>query len=154
MSTQYPHFVGPTEANLREVAPNMYVGGIFSTSFNIKWDTVVDFQGVSADQFDDNYDNYANYRVVLTLPFDDGRPFPSGYLDKAWDAVQRAQGPILFHCAMGVSRSTSAIWAMLVMLGVPPDEAFRRIKVGRGPFPDTFNSAVAWVSANAVKLKG
>lgn len=139
--------------NLREVAPDLYVGGLFTLAYRGPWDTIVEFIGSSLppkyDQ-DDFRDGYEGYRVVLSFPMDDGDVFKKSTLDKCWQAVQDAQGPVLFHCAEGVSRTVSAMYAMLRVSGMEHDEAVFRVKTldGRLPMRDTFGSARRWAESH------
>lgn len=128
--------------NLREVHPNFYVGGMCSALMP-GFDTVVAFDGYEGDPA------YAKFRKVAYLFFDDGETFPPQYLQSAYLSFVGAQGrPVLFHCAMGISRSVSAVYAVLRLLGLSHEEAFTRARhPTRNPMPKTFNAARSWAEA-------
>lgn len=135
--------------NLREVAPGFHLGGGAAITLREDWTLAVDFDGLSLDE--DNRAAYPAGTRVEVLRFVDGRSFPPGHLDRALVLVgeHRARGPILFHCAAGLSRSPSAAYAMLrVAYGLPHEEALRRVQAPNGegyPLPRTLNSAIEWV---------
>lgn len=135
--------------NLREVASGFHLGAAAAATGRKDWALVVDFDGLSQDA--DNRDCYPTTARVEVLRFTDGRSFPPGHLDRALVLLNeyRERGPILFHCAAGMSRSPSAAYAMLrVAYELPHEEALRRIQVPNGdgyPLPRTLNSAIEWV---------
>lgn len=138
----YPRWIGQPFESLREVAPGMYVGSWFCLAYARPWDTIVDFHGSSLDP--EYTDGYETARVVVSVPIEDGEAIPWKVLDKAWAACVNAQGPVLFHCAMGISRSVSAMSAMLLRSGYYDEaEAAKHVRFGR-PLKHTYASAVAW----------
>lgn len=83
----------------------------------------------------------------VSMPFEDGEAVPVEVLTKAWEMW--GKGPLLIHCAAGLSRSASVAYALLVRGGVPSEEALRRIKVeGNEQYPmrKTLASAHAWAT--------
>ncbi len=81
---------------------------------------------------------------------EDGDGIPRSTLDRVWALVQNAQGPVLIHCAAGLSRSASVAVAMMRARGIEAREARRRVEEGNGynpgtyPMSRTFASALAW----------
>lgn len=138
--------------NLREVAPGFHLGAAAAIIGREDWALVVDFDGLSRDAV--NRGAYPKAAHVEVLQFTDGRSFPPGHLDRALALLNEYRehhwrGPILFHCAAGMSRSPSAAYAMLrVAYDLPHEEALRRIQVPNGdgyPLARTLNSAIEWV---------
>jgi len=125
--------------NLREVAPGLYVGGQV-TPIHDGFDTVIDLAGQ-----DDP--SYKKFRKVLHWTFTDGLPVPEPLLDAVWDLLQKAQGPVLIHCAEGRSRSVSVAYAMLRRQGQDHEAAYAAVCSTHGPpVPTTFNSVHEWVN--------
>lgn len=160
----WPRWIDPSdEVNLREVAPNLYVGAEYAplrppegTRGN-RWELVVDWYG-SSQRYPSRVQKTA--KRVLSLPFDDGDRFPDGALSQMIRRVQaaRRRGPVLLHCQAGLSRSASAAYAALRRLSrVPHEEALRRVKghpsegtqvIRTYPRKDTLASARAWVEGS------
>ena len=133
--------------NLREVGQGLYVGAELSPGLRPAgpWSAVVDLYGTS--ELTSHGFLYQGSRKVLTWPFDDGDHFPSGCLDNIEKITreQRAIGPVLLHCQAGLSRSCSAAYAMMRLMGFPDDEALRRVKVyPEFPRAPTLASAHRW----------
>lgn len=139
--------------NLRKVAKRLYIGSMFAVSPELSgrhWDTVIDMAGVSGPESSADSsirDTYKSFRKVVTLGVDDGEKIPPSYLFKAVRAYQKAHGPVLVHCHMGISRSVSVAYAILrVALGLSHEEAYRRvIDPRRKPHPVTIKSTRDWV---------
>ena len=139
------------EINLREVAPNLYVGGQFSPlemPTGKKWELVVDFYGKSA-QYPSRVRDTA--KKLLALPFLDGDRFPPGALTRALQQVRaaRRRGPVLIQCQAGLSRSASAAYGLMRRIGrLSHAVALKRVKCrGAAEFPReaTLASAREWV---------
>jgi hypothetical protein len=66
---------------------------------------------------------------------DDGKPKPAAWFERGVGfvlgalAVPRAR--ILIHCALGVSRAPSMAYAVMRVMGWPPEEAVARIRRAR-----------------------
>jgi hypothetical protein len=152
MTQKWPRWIERDETiNLREVAPNLYVGAEYATLHppeGQKWELVVDWYG-SSKQYPSRVKRTA--KKLLSLPFLDGDAFPEGALDTLARRVQaaRRQGPVLVHCQAGLSRSASSAYALLRKLSrVPHEEALRRVKVMAGfPRKETLGSARRWVES-------
>lgn len=136
--------------NLREVAPGLHVGSYLGVMLRSDWSLVIDYDGVS--QEDDNASFYPP-NTLQVLRFDDGRLFPQGHLNRTLELFDQiltpALGrPVLLHCAMGLSRSPSAAYALLrVRYGLDHGKALRRIRVQGNlgyPLERTLAGAVAW----------
>jgi len=134
--------------NLREVAPNLYVGEE-TAPLRGDWHTIIDFYGHVPFYVEPAQKAAKRY---IRIPFDDGREFPAGALDAAWTAWQEAElegGDTLIHCQAGLSRSASAAYAMLrKRFGLRHAEALSRVVT---PFTDqqypmkaTLKSAADW----------
>ncbi len=136
--------------HLREVAPGLHVGGGAAVTLRSDWCLVIDFDGLSQDP--DNAGAYPRTAVLHALPMEDGNPFPPGNLDRveALYLEHLGQGPILFHCAMGASRSASAAYAILrKVVGLEHGEALRRVQIPSlcgYPMKHTLQSAVRWAT--------
>lgn len=149
MSSKWPRWVNRDESeNLREVAPNVYVGAEYATLTppGGKWELVVDFYGSDLRWPSRTRDTA---KKAIAIPFLDGDSFPPGALTKTLRAVRsaRQRGPVLIHCQAGLSRSASAAYAFLRRVSrLPHAEALRRVKVCAGfPRVETLASARSWV---------
>jgi hypothetical protein len=136
----FPRWVTP-DANLREVAPRLYVGnprGIEHPPPGGRWALVIDFCG----ELERDPSRYRRALRALSFPFKDGDPIPDGVLD-------RLQGPVLLHCAAGLSRSVSVAYAMIrATHNTGHREALALVKADpRFPLPETLGSAYDWVEA-------
>lgn len=146
---KWPRWIERDEdINLREVAPNLYVGAEYATKHppeGKKWELVVDWYG-SSQQYPSRVRDTAN--KLLAIPFLDGDVFPAGALDRMAKRVQaaRKRGPVLIHCQAGLSRSASAVYSLLRRCSrLPHAEALRRVKVIAGfPRTTTLASARKW----------
>lgn len=152
-STKWPRWIERDETiNLREVAPNLYVGAEYATLHppeGKKWELVVDWYG-SSTQYPSRVKRTA--KKLLSLPFLDGDAFPPKALDTLLRRVQsaRSRGPVLVHCQAGLSRSASSAYALLRRLSrLPHEEALRRVKVMPGfPRKATLGSARGWAEGS------
>ena len=151
MTTNFPRWVDPNAKNLREVAPNLYIGAESSPD-NHQWALVIDLYGSSA-RYPQRYRGASD---VIRIPFNDGDGFPPGSLDTIFTHVRRAigRGPVLIHCQAGLSRSASAAYAMMrAIWGLPHEEALRRVKMTPYfPMPNTLASARDWVGKRTSRL--
>lgn len=147
---KWPRWVDTDDlVNLREIAPNLYVGAEYSPLHppaGKKWELVVDWYGTSG-RYPSRTRDTARY--VLSIPFLDGDVFPAKALDRVLARVQaaRRRGPTLIHCQAGLSRSASAAYGFLRRLGrLPHKEALRRVRTEYVEFPrtTTLASARAW----------
>jgi hypothetical protein len=150
---RWPRWIERDEAiNLREVAPNLFVGAEYATLHppeGTKWELVVDWYG-SSKQYPSRVRSTA--KKLLSLPFLDGDAFPPKALDTLVRRVQtaRRRGPVLVHCQAGLSRSASSAYALLRRLSrLPHEEALRRVKVlPQYPRKETLGSARRWVEGS------
>jgi protein-tyrosine phosphatase len=146
----WPRWSQPDEDfNLREVAPNLWVGAEMSPLLRPAgdWRLVVDFYGSSQDS--ENKPFYQGIGNLLHRSFHDGIAFPPGVLDDVLSGVVQniQQGPVLLHCQAGLSRSASAAYAMMRMAGQSHQSALARVKVEPGfPRSQTLASAQRWVA--------
>ena len=146
----WPKWINKDEReNLREVAPNVFVGAEYATLSppgGKPWELVIDFYG-SDLRWPSRTKTTA--KKALAIPFLDGDNFPAGALTTTVRAVREARkrGPVLIHCQAGLSRSASAAYAFLRRVSrVPHAEALRRVKVCAGfPRTETLGSARSWV---------
>lgn len=142
-------------ANLREVAPHLFIGSEHSPRKG-KWTLVVDMCGSSKNA----RRRYDSAERLVCLPFDDGHPIPEGYLEEALRNIlpARSQGDVLVHCHAGLSRSASVAYAVLrVDDELKHREALRRVKTGPDspwPHPVVLDSAREWVRAWNTELGG
>lgn len=139
----YPKILHSDVRNLREVAPGLYVGSVYTLNKKGPWDTIIDMIGASKRP--EYKSDYFGYRRVLALPMEDGNEVPQMYMKQAITAVKEAQGPTLIHCAMGISRSVSVAYGVLRHLGYGHHEALRRVvdPCGVTPMNKTFASVRA-----------
>ena len=132
--------------NLRYVGPNLLVGAYRAPAEYRGYSAIIDFYGKGS-----SYDEYPKDASILKLAFEDGDTFPPGALDAvcAFVTAHRGKGPVLLHCAAGLSRSASAAYAMLRVLdGLDHADALERVKTETNPeYPmtRTLNSARGWV---------
>lgn len=143
---KFPRWISQVPAmNLREVGRNLYVGAVSSVDVFPEWAAVVDLAGTSMH----TPSEYNRAHVFLRWPMVDGTSFSSGQLTAVYQVVRSGvrRGPVLIHCAAGLSRSVSAAYAVLrVSEGLSHDQALKRVKVHKDyPLPDTLASARAWV---------
>ena len=147
----FPRYVPEADqrANLREVAPGLYVGGMIAVcerpTRTRDWWAVVDCHGY-------RHEGQREYRFgtlprVVRYGFDDCGPVPVSLLVAASALYRERSGEILVCCAAGISRSASVAYAMMRdVLGTPHDEALASVSQrGGGPHPTTLASAQAWV---------
>lgn len=154
MATKYPRWMN-NRYNLREVAPGIYVGGIYS--FSVMADKVLskviltDIRTVRSDTDQKVLLRMiGEYGPVLYLPFNDQTPIPNYVFETVW-AMYKSTGSILIACFAGISRSVSVTYAMLVMSGYSKEDAVALcFDPNQPPHPVTFESADRWVDS---KLK-
>lgn len=156
----YPRWVDKRDPYLlREVARNFYIGAERSPELDpgALWAAVVDLYGSGEER----PARYEGANVLMRWPFYDGDSFPPGALD-AIEGVLRGNlrhGPVLVHCQAGLSRSASAAYAMLRVLGAHNHaEALRRVKADPDfPRRKTLASARRWAKkrslAGAIPLR-
>lgn len=132
-------------ANLREVAPGIYVGSQWAVPL-MGWALVVSVGGAEM------HHQGANLRWF----FEDGDPVPDGLMAQVEEQVRAriAHGPVLIHCAAGLSRSPSVAYGVLRRLhGLDHDTALGRVQVpgheGRYPLKPTLGSVRAWLAGEA-----
>lgn len=145
----YPRYITSRfEVNLREVAPGLFVGGCLALEradeMGVRFAEVIDFYGHGPEALR----RRATYRPTMI----DGKAFDPAVLDEVCRRVRRALAsgrPVLLHCQAGVSRSTSAAYAMVRHLfGRSHQSALRLVRGDPNPkFPleGTLNSARVWV---------
>lgn len=155
----YPEWLNTQgEYNLRLVGKNLAVGAFAAPELHlmdgrrsIPWACIVDLYGSSKEYDTSHGEAYKHATVMLRFPFEDGNGFPPGALDAIKAAVRagRKTGPVLIHCAAGMSRSVSAAYAMLRVLdGLSHEAALERVRDPEQPnFPmrTTLASARRWV---------
>ena len=164
--SRYPRWVTPQTKtldrlhpqNLREVGPNLYVGAEMSppvTPDTGRWALIVDLCGSAVDDHavQMNYLPFADR--VVSAPFLDAEPIPEGHLDEVLPRIvaARGRGPVLVHCAAGLSRSASVAYVVLRSEDhLTHDEALRRVAVPgiypHYPHPTVLRSARAWLREN------
>lgn len=148
-STQEVGFV-----NLRQVAagPDIYIGAAAALAVSmIGWGTIFDMAGISREP--DMRIEYEEIRAkgtrVISLPFSDGVEVPKAYVEQVLGVLATtlppARHPVLFQCAMGLSRSASMAYIVLrVVHKLDHAEALRRVEAIPGwPHKVTLASAVA-----------
>jgi protein-tyrosine phosphatase len=170
----WPRWLQPVQApgigaNLREVAPDLWVGAqpaVLPAKHAPAWDTVVNLRVAPEDRDNEPHDEasskyvkaYARARKVYSLPFDDGEPPPDWVLEDALAAWRARRGPVLIHCHWGLSRSASiAAVILLVDLGLSEAEARRRVKTPGAigwPRGETLEPAIAWAHAELANDHG
>lgn len=149
MATKYPRWMND-RYNLREVAPGLYVGGIYS--FSVMADKVLskviltDIRTVRSDTDQKVLlKMIGDYGPVLYLPFNDQTPIPEYVFETVW-SMYRSTGSMLIACFAGISRSVSVTYAMLVMSGYSREEAVALcFDPTQTPHHITFESAQRWV---------
>lgn len=132
----------------REVAEDLYVGAFAAPGFpplpEKKWSAIVDLCGSSKEYLHE-------YPVKpMSLPFEDGSAVPASTLERVLALRLRTEGPLLIHCAAGLSRSASVAYGLLrIHYRLEHLEALRRVQVcdeSVYPMPETLASVVEWVT--------
>ena len=149
----FPYWIDESNGhtNLRLVGRNLAVGAWAAPREFKGWSGIIDFYGSSRE----DPEEYPEGASLLRIPFEDGQQFPKGALDTALMFVQahRKDGPVLFHCAAGLSRSASAAYAMLRVLdGLSHEDALERVQTENTDYPmqATLNSARGWVQRRRI----
>lgn len=154
----YPRWVpgADSRAMLREVAPNLYVGGLNAVQEHPtptqEWWGVVDCHGYTDNtQARGREEAMQTRHRLVRIFFHDGDPVPRELLTAAMGLTRKRRGPLLISCHMGASRSVSVAYAMLrVVDGLSDDEALARVKLpGCAPRPETLQSARRWADEYA-----
>jgi hypothetical protein len=148
----YPRWIEEdADHNLRAVAPGLYVGAELSPGLRPEgdWAAVIDFYGSS--DLDHRWYLYEGSTQVERMAFIDGEGFPPDVLPRVVRIVHEAlpKGPVLLHCQAGLSRSASAAYAALRVLGGKGhQEALGRVKIMPGfPRTETLASARRWAES-------
>jgi len=146
------------DANLREVAPGLYVGNAKSPIVGATegfW-TIVDLCGPSGNGSLDQgrFRAYQSVARYIQMPFADGDAVPE-QLMAGLSVIARAELPskkMLIHCRMGLSRASTVAYVVLRMRwGLSHSEALNRVRVSDEPSfpaPVTLTSAWSWVEAH------
>lgn len=156
---QFPQRIetADTRANLRRVAPGLYVGGATAVCERSvrghDWWAVVDCHGPKHTSSVQREVRFGQLDRVIRYAFEDGSPVPEALLVAAEALYRRQAGPLLISCAAGVSRSASVAYALLrVVRGLSPDEAMARVACAAGrPLPNTVTSAEKWATQRLVE---
>lgn len=139
MKKPWPAWVDRDAAvNLRQVGENLYVGAFAAHEKLGLWGGVVSFYAPRGEP---------RTRRHLYWPFEDGERFPEGCLTAVEAFCRDRQGPVLLHCAAGLSRSAAAAYAILCTHHrCSHEEALLRVRATPGyPLDETLLSAVDWV---------
>ena len=149
---RWEHFNGESTQDkglmrCREVAHNLYVGGYAAMLMRSDWRCILALTSYEPGDRARLRKEYPGV-VARCLPFPDGAPVPEVYFDEAlalWDA-HGATGPVLFHCAQGLSRSASVAYVVLrLRCGLDHEESMRRLVVIPGyPMAQTIQSATRY----------
>lgn len=150
-----------TTPNLREVAPDLYVGAATAVltppSQHTAWDTILCLNWSESDLAlrpalggpdPAVRAGYGAARVSHCASFIDGNKVPFAVLEDALSLWAYREGPMLIHCHWGLSRSASVAAAILrLKFDLPEDEALRRVRLPGVPLTDwprprTLNSAM------------
>lgn len=147
-----------TRANLRRVAPGLYVGSAVAVcerpARNRDWWAVIDCHGPRGVASVHRELRFGQLDHVIRYAFEDGEPVPEALLVAAEVLYRRAGGSVLVSCAAGVSRSASVAYALLrVVRELPHDEALERVACAGGrPRPETLASAERWAARRLAEL--
>jgi hypothetical protein len=153
----FPRYVleADQRANLREVAPNLFVGGMIAVcerpTRTRDWWAVIDCHGYR--QEGQREVRMGTLPRVVRYGFDDCGPVPVPLLVAASALYRERGGAMLVSCAAGASRSASVAYAVMRdVLGTPHDEALACVSQrGGGPHPTTLASAQARVMRGLVE---
>jgi hypothetical protein len=158
MNEHWPRWIDPKgSANLREVAPNLYVGGLLGfhkgLQHGILWTLMLDVAGLSDSsalhQLKRHRDEDLGFET-WSVRLEDGESIPSCVLDELYLLVTThlKRGPVIIQCQMGLSRSASVAYAMLrTIFGLDSAEALRRVQtpgLEMYPLKPTLESAMRW----------
>jgi hypothetical protein len=152
---KWPRWIERNEdINLREVAPNLYVGAEYATKHppeGKKWELVVDWYG-SSQQYPSRVRDTA--KKLLAIPFLDGDVFPAGALDRMARRVQaaRKRGPVLIHC--GASATVGGVWSgyLVAKRGLSTTDALARGRAAGlkdGPMTDATERVFGEIEASS-----
>lgn len=143
---------------LRKVGPNLFVGALDSPLSFDGFAGIVDLYGSTLGAASPQGPVVSGTKTpLLSIPFNDGAHFPAGALDAVHEFVarHRRRGPVLVHCQAGLSRSCSAVTAILAKQDkITLREALRRVQAGTErpdlPRRATLESAINWVRAKSL----
>lgn len=133
----------------REVATDLFVGGLGSALVVPSCSAIVSLEFLDEKDRKSLVGTFPDSKLVY-CPFGDGDPIPREGLDRTIQAWDERTGPVLIHCAQGLSRSASVAYALLrLRFGLDHDESMRRIFVyERYPMRKTLASAVLYVQGS------
>lgn len=157
---RFPQYVDEApKVNLRAVAPNLYISG-WKAPYTVRppgdqpWAAIINLSSVQEHGVPKPPSGSVQ-TVYLGWYFRDGKDFPPRMLNTIEEIVRAniKRGPVLIHCAAGLSRSASAAYAMLrILWGLSHDQARVVVRASpardpnrQWPVPQTLASARAWV---------
>jgi len=143
VTAAYPRWVDRSrQVWLREVAPNLYVGGYQAVVVS-DWDLVVSVGDDSTWVREEVAEQGVRH---LSYPVEDEAPVPHRVFDAVVPEILEAlPGEVLVHCTYGLSRSVSVAYAVLRVHGLCHAEAIRCVRGSSDfPWPAALTSAQEW----------